>query len=296
MKPCPSCDKNKIDEYSYEEGSILICRNCGLQWARYTGRVEKNTSLIDSREGLSNSITNYYMSSGSITSSGCYPPYRSFFRFLETIKPGGSLRILDIGCGNGVFLQECLKLGHDVTGIEADDTMREIIPPGLQSRIIFSPVEKISAFGQPFDVITFWDSFEHLADGFKLLNRLRAYLKNDGIIYLRVNNNYDIFNIAAYFITCLFPSMGKRMLKLCFGFPHHAWNFSRTGISNLLDKNGWQVVSYGFSDTPASRFTKNVLLRCLIELAYLFNRMIRGGKIGEYYIVPGVKGAALRCS
>lgn len=290
MKTCLSCGKNNIDAYHYEEGSILVCGNCGLQWAKYADRFEKTDRLIDPKKGLRGSITGYYMSPGSIAASEQYLPYRSFFNFLETKRPKSSLRILDIGCGNGVFLQECLRLGHDAMGIEADNTLRDVISPSLLSRVIFSPVEKVDTFGQPFDVITFWDSFEHLTDGFELLNRLKGCLKKDGIIYLRVNNNYDIANLLTLFTLRLCPPAGKRMLNLCFGFPRHAWNFSKTGMNNLLTKNGWQITSYRFSDTPASRFTKNEVLRCMIRLAYLFNRMIKGGKIGEYYIGTAVKG------
>jgi 2-polyprenyl-3-methyl-5-hydroxy-6-metoxy-1,4-benzoquinol methylase len=188
-----------------------------------------------------------------------------------------------------VFLQECLRLGYDAIGVEADNTLREVISQTLLDRVIFSPAEKIDTFDQPFDVVTFWDSFEHLTGGFEILDKLKNCLNKDGIIYLRVNNNYDIANLLTLSMLALFPRLGKKMLKLCFGFPHHAWNFSKNGMNNLLAKKRWQVISCCFNETPASRFTKNIFLRGIIELAYLFNRIIRGGKIGEYYIAISAK-------
>jgi len=284
MKACPSCGSNDVKEYEYEEGAIMLCKGCKLQWAEYDARFEKSTDAMVLQEPIRESIHSRYMSPSSIPAASKYPPYVAFFDFLKTKKPERQLRILDIGCGNGMFLQECLRRGYDAIGIEANNNLRTVIPENILNRVIFSPIEKIDTFEQPFDVVTFWDSFEHLSNGFELLDRVRTYLKNDGIIYLRVNNNHDITNFLTLFMLRLFPKAGKRMLKICFGFPDHVWNFSKIGMQNLLTKKNWKTILSCFSETPPSRFTKNIILAGMIRSAYLLNKIVGGGKIGEYYI------------
>ena len=134
--------------------------------------------------------------------------------------------------------------------------------------------------------MTFWDSFEHLENAFEILSKIRPFLKEGGIVYLRVNNNRDIYNWITRFLLILTPELGKRMLKNCFGLPWHRWNFSYTGMRNLLAKNNWGIIHFSPSETPASRFTSNPFIIFLIRCAYLINRLIRGGKIGNYYLKP----------
>jgi len=189
-----------------------------------------------------------------------------------------------VGSGNGAFLEECLRQGHDPIGVEPDKSLCDVIPEEALKYVIFKRIEEVDKFDGLFNVITFWDSFEHLDNSFELLNNLKPYLKENGIIYLRVNNNRDITNLLTIFVLSLFPLAGKRMLRVCFGFPGHVWNFSQKGMRNLLVKHGWRIIFWKFNETPVSRFTKNPLLTWLIRSGYLINRLIRQGKIAEYYI------------
>lgn len=284
---CPSCNNGDVRECEYSEGRILLCGNCALQWAQYRDNFKECGTLKILDGSVFKEMNTRYLARGSIARPERYSPYKSFFKFMSTRNPQKRLRILDVGCGNGVFLQECLRRGHDALGVEANAALRSTIPADIADRIIFEYVEKVESFGEPFDVITFWDSFEHLRSGFKLLEKLRCHLKKGGVIYLRVNNNRDIFNFAALFTLRLFPDIGKKMLRICFGFPHHAWNFSREGMANLLKRNGWKIILFKTGETPPSRLTKNPLLIVMISLGYLCNKAFMGGKIGDYYIAAG---------
>lgn len=185
--------------------------------------------------------------------------YQDFFKFVK-----GKKKILDVGCGRGVFLRECIKRGHEAIGVEKNKS----IPKDLN--IIFSEIEDVGL--HTFDIITFWDSFEHLKNPFEVINNLKF---ND-FIFIHTNNNHDIFNIISL--------LNKNLFKICFGFPEHLWNFSKKSMFDLLHKNGWEIIRFKITETPASRFTDNFILKNLIKLGYLFNKLIKGGKIGEYYI------------
>lgn len=150
--------------------------------------------------------------------------------------------------------------------------------------MIFKPVETVTEWPHAFDVVTFWDSFEHMPKAFDTLDAVEAHLAPGGIVFLRINNTRDVFNFLTAACLAISPSLGRRMVKICFNLPQHAWNFSSTAAMAMLARRGWRVLSYRFTDTPASRFVTAPAVRLAFEAAYLVNRMIGGGKIGEYWL------------
>jgi 2-polyprenyl-3-methyl-5-hydroxy-6-metoxy-1,4-benzoquinol methylase len=282
---CPSCENSGAKKYQYAEGSILICNKCQLQWTYYCNGFTRADHASELQERARKQFHSFYMKSCSIANPKNYEPYISFFSYIYRLNSRKSLRILDIGCGSGMFMKECLRRGIDVYGVEADSSLESSMPKELKERIIFSRIENVIEFNRSFDVVTFWDSFEHIPESFSVLDSLRSALNPDGMIFLRVNNNYDIANLFARSVSAILPTIGKIFLKICFGFPDHVWNFSETAMVNMLTKKGWNVVKKRICDTPAERFSNNLLIRNAIKIGYIINKCIGGGKIGEYYIV-----------
>jgi len=98
---CICCNSEKVKVFFFLEGKILICYKCKIQW----GSVRKETI------SLANSGISYYMHPNSIEFPKKYPPYCDFFEFIENKfdMKNSDINILDIGCGNGVFIKECVK-------------------------------------------------------------------------------------------------------------------------------------------------------------------------------------------
>ncbi|MFH1059068.1 MAG: class I SAM-dependent methyltransferase [Pseudomonadota bacterium] len=282
---CPACGNTNLSKINYREGVILICKVCRLQFGHVLVE-EYNRAVTVRDEGILLSTGNHYMDPSSIGDPQYYTPYTEFIRTIsdrfQIIK---GARILDIGCGNGIFIKHCLKLGYDAYGVEINEKIKESIPCDIRHRIIWKDASKmdLTDLGK-FDVVTFWDSFEHMKNGFDLLESIKANLSEKCIIYLRVNNNNDILNLVSLALLNIFPSLGKKVFKTCFGFPTHLWNYSVTGMKLLADKYGWRVEYVLIGETPASRLASSRLMRIIFELGYRVNRAISGGKIGNYYI------------
>lgn len=106
-------------------------------------------------------------------------------------RPG--MRVLELGCGVGLFLAFLLSMGvEDVTGVEMDAKAKHFMPPDLAARVHTATFAEFLAdpLIAPFDRIVLLDVFEHFdpGEGVALLRRLRPLLKSGGKLVIRVPN------------------------------------------------------------------------------------------------------------
>ncbi len=154
MTPCPSCSNTGATRPHYPEGVIHICPSCRLQWG----------SANKQEKGFIPTCNTHYLCEESFTGIDTYRPYVDFFETVEQHFGGGNLKILDIGCGTGVFVKACLLRGHDAYGVEADTDLARNTPTETRGRIRFELAWKLADLDETYDVLTFVNSFEHFQD------------------------------------------------------------------------------------------------------------------------------------
>jgi SAM-dependent methyltransferase len=96
---------------------------------------------------------------------------------------GGSSRILDVGCGEGLFFARLSEFGS-VRGVEADTTMKTGRPE-IDGRIHWGTLETFPA-GSSFDAILMLDVLEHLADPLAPLRRAIGLVQDRGVLVATV--------------------------------------------------------------------------------------------------------------
>src|SRR5688572_4890821 len=87
------------------------------------------------------------------------PPRRA--RLLAGLLPRGASdrRLLDVGCGDGRFLDAAAEVGWRPIGIELSVTAVQGV--GRRHPVVVGPLGALRA-DQRFSAITFWDVLEHL--------------------------------------------------------------------------------------------------------------------------------------
>lgn len=104
-------------------------------------------------------------------------------RVIENKKASSGQCVLDYGCGNGRTLKQLKSNGWNVKGYEPDGEARSFANASLsQACITDNPNEILTPTS--YDVIILSHVIEHLYDPLDLLLKLRAALKNDGIMIL----------------------------------------------------------------------------------------------------------------
>ena len=98
--------------------------------------------------------------------------------------PEGWKRILDVGCGDGLFFDQLAQFG-EVEGVEpAADLVNKTRPH--QSRIHIGPFDETFHPAEPFSLILFLDVLEHLPDPVGALRHALRLLAPGGAILVTV--------------------------------------------------------------------------------------------------------------
>ena len=105
-----------------------------------------------------------------------------FEKLLTLIKQPKQKTLLDVGCGNGSFIEHASKFIAQVAGIEPHNRSREkLINKGYR---IYSDILDIDS--NLFDIITCFHVLEHTDDPIEFLKNMKRLLKPGGIIFLEV--------------------------------------------------------------------------------------------------------------
>ncbi len=142
----------------------------------------------------------------------------------------GPGRILDIGCGRGLFLALMREHGWTVSGVEFS---RETAAYASEVHGIDVKTGDAAEWGfddHSFDVITITHVLEHVQNPSGVLSECGRLLRPGGLLVIAVPN-----------IASLQASAGKRVW-FHLDIPYHLYHFSEKGLSELLKKNSFEIV------------------------------------------------------
>lgn len=153
--------------------------------------------------------------------------YYRFFRNVHgSMKPG---KLLDIGCGNGKYLDSMRSVGWDVSGVDTgpacDFPRRELNIPVYEGHLWDHRFR--DAF---FDVVTLWFVIEHVWDPVRLIGECGRILKPGGQLIVSTLNSGSLE-------AKLFGRYWWHLLA-----PEHLSQFDEKSLRLLLQKQGFEIV------------------------------------------------------
>lgn len=151
-----------------------------------------------------------------------FPPH-FVFAFFPT-KPRG--RLLDVGCGNGLYLHAFQRLGWEAHGVEISATVAEQTRRTLGLNVVGGVLEDAKFPDGSFDVVTLFNVLEHLREPVGTLREVYRILKKDGIVVMALPNFRSLG--ALIFRSYWFP------LEL----PRHLYQFTPATLGALLARVG----------------------------------------------------------
>jgi 2-polyprenyl-6-hydroxyphenyl methylase/3-demethylubiquinone-9 3-methyltransferase len=161
--------------------------------------------------------------------------------------PLPAARVLDVGCGGGLFLSLLKQRGAQVLGIELSDSRAQYAKRRHGLEIIKRPIE--SDFWQKgyvgcFDAVTLWDVIEHVNFPFQTIQSAANVLKAGGLLLIDTpcrDGFYHRFGAFTYRLTGgRFPTFLNAMYSSHrFG---HKQIFSTGEMKQLIESAGLAVV------------------------------------------------------
>jgi 2-polyprenyl-3-methyl-5-hydroxy-6-metoxy-1,4-benzoquinol methylase len=119
------------------------------------------------------------------------------FDFLEKLGKGN--KILDIGCGNGIFLDRLKKQGFgNIAGADLANYLKDKSHKHIIADI---NVEKLPIEESSYDVITALQVLEHLENYFLILQEAARVLKPGGYFIFSVPHPFNIFYRIKFALT-----------------------------------------------------------------------------------------------
>lgn len=107
--------------------------------------------------------------------------FRAKFRLMQRFGAGQG-RLLDVGCGEGMFLRMAAERGYEALG--CDYSVRSSYPPGV--RVVAGVLDQPGGLPFPdasFDVVTIWAVIEHVRDPRQALLEIRRVLRPGGLLF-----------------------------------------------------------------------------------------------------------------
>ncbi len=193
--------------------------------------------------------------------------YGRMMKLLPNISGG---RLLDIGCGQGDFINRASKEGWLVEGVDLMAWENLHLVP-----IRVGDFLEMDLPSDSYDVLTAWALLEHVRQPSAFFRKVFRLLKKDGK-FIFVVPNFEA------------PGMRRSCTE---DIPRHLWLFSPRAIDEYLRKSGMETLSIYHNDEVYSAYPFGLLRLILFKLwrngthcsrydnksiALLRNRQIRG--------------------
>jgi SAM-dependent methyltransferase len=156
--------------------------------------------------------------------------------------------LLEIGCGNGFFLEEARRRGYaDVRGVEPSTDAVAQAPADLQGAIVIDIMRPGLFEEQSFDVICFFQVLDHLADPGAVLGECLKLLRPGGLVLCL---NHDEGALSARVLKQRSPIVDIE----------HTYLYSRRTLGRLLEDRGYRVRAGGaVRNTYSVRYLNHLL-------------------------------------
>lgn len=172
------------------------------------------------------------------------------FAALEMIKSG---RLIDLGCGDGLFLEMARRNGLEVMGLDiSDEAVNKCRAKGIEARQSDLESEILPFADNEFDYCTILDNLEHLFNPDKLLKEASRVAKR---VIISVPN---------------FNSLPARLQMLLGTVPEnnrpnkgHVYWFNYYILNKMIEDNGLNITEFNYNTVWEKRFVIGRIMKFL---------------------------------
>jgi SAM-dependent methyltransferase len=228
----------------------MQCGNCGcgfvnLEGVSFKPEVFYQTYYNENDESKDGGYEDYFFLEKALRLS-----FRKKIKAINRYFANKSLkkRLLDIGCGPGFFLDEASK-HFDVYGIDISKVAVDYAVNKLNLKVVNTKFRNGLFKPNEFDVVTLWDTLEHMEDPQQALREISILVKRNGVLAITTG---DFLSWTAWF-------WGKKWHLLT--VPQHLFFFTKKSINILVEKNGFKILDFSY---PYGFYTISYMIKKIL--------------------------------
>ena len=166
-----------------------------------------------------------------------------------------NIKLLDVGCGKGFFLEQCIKDKIDAEGIDVSASGIDYAINKVKVKAYQTDISKFAEQKEnqnKYDVLTLWATIEHLPNPREVFSSIFKCLKPGGLFFLDTGLGNDKWEkyLCGY--------------SQSYHAPQHLFVYSVKGLSLLLKNAGFQILKID------ENFERSYLRRIIKYIRHLY--------------------------
>jgi 2-polyprenyl-3-methyl-5-hydroxy-6-metoxy-1,4-benzoquinol methylase len=194
---------------------------------------------------------------------------RSWLQAIARHAAGG--RLLDIGCGTGIFCHTARAFGWQPLGIDEAGQAVDFARREHHLDVQRGNFESLALEPDAFDLVTMWDVIEHSRAPRRLVADAVRCLRPGGLLAVSTPNQENIMEVVA---GPLYRITGGRVRKPLekFYLLEHFLYFTAATLRRLLADAGLEILELRLESTDLGRLTLHPLVRLGLQTLFLVAR------------------------
>lgn len=225
-RSCPTCGQDHPQPAFEKEGfAFVACKPCGTL---YVNPVPSAALLSHYYDGFA-SMAYFH---DEILAKTLDRRRRIFSDRADMLAPfiAPGAKVLEVGSSIGLFLEQAIARGWDITGVEINQALVERTRRELNAKVLQGFVEDVS-LSDPIGMAVMWEVLEHLVEPVTVLAKLAQLMQPGGRVGLTLPN-YDGIEYSA----C---GDAHEMVEA----PGHLNYFTPRTIEQLLNRAGFKLIA-----------------------------------------------------
>lgn len=238
---CKICSSTNCRvRYKLLNTNVLVCPDCGFYYINHLdpesdSKVDSDALTEKQREYIKNALQSNR------------ERFRKEIEIVESCTELQSSKVLDVGCGGGMFLSMLKERGAHVRGNELSDSRITFARTEYGLDVQKYPVEHSfwqENFREAFDVITLWDVIEHVNFPVETIRAAVNLLRPGGSICLDTPCRDGFYHRLGVVLYKLTRGKIRSFMDLYYSSQPggHKQIFTTSEIKNLLEGAGLTVI------------------------------------------------------
>ena len=234
---CKVCGSTNINQLSYTPSYgdyvLMTCKACGLKFM-----MSENYETLGDDEYWDDVNKKIYAMPEVLKEFK--DKHKKYLAYIQKNSPPNQ-KLLDVGSGSGVFLNNAKESNFEVDGVEPNEMAVELCKKQYNIDAFCGYLEMNSDLSKDYGTLTAWDVIEHLENPKEFLRICHSHLIKGGILLLETPDESCLIRKIINSINRVKKIFGSDLSSNIY-YPSHRYYFTHKSISRLLNDVGFMHI------------------------------------------------------